>query len=181
VKKTIYKIFLLWQFDEEENWINKMSEKGLQLCYVGFGKYVFEEGLPNEYIYRLELLERTKEREYIAFIEETGAETVCRFGSWIYFRKKSREGEFNLFSDIASRIRHLDRILPWAGFLCGVNLFNGISQLCFLIFRNNSVNGSLSLAIPSILLIIAGLFIGYGSLRVFSKIQKLKKEQIIQE
>jgi len=176
MKKIIHKIFLLWQFDEEEKWLNKMSQKGLQLCYVGFGKYVFEKGSPNEYIYRLELLQRSEEKEYIKFIEDMGAETVCRFGRWVYFRKKSSDGEFNLFSDIESRIKHLNRILPFPVIFGGANLMTGM----------NRIHSWISLGTPDHLrmgtLCFTVALIGiYGFIRISSKIQKLKKEQIIQE
>ena len=57
-----------------------MSVKGLQLCRVGYCKYDFEIGTPNEYVYRLELLENVlthaKSVEYIQFVEDTGAEHI---------------------------------------------------------------------------------------------------------
>ena len=54
---------------------------------------------------------------------------------WIYFRKKTEDGVFDLYSDIDSRISHLDRIgkvllaIGGANLLIGlVNSFNSVSR-----------------------------------------------------
>lgn len=59
MKRVIHKWFWVWDFEKEEKWLNDMSTRGLQLSGVGLCKYVFEEGTPGEYSYRLELLEKT--------------------------------------------------------------------------------------------------------------------------
>ena len=73
---------------------------------------------------------------YIQFMEETGAEYVGRMMMWIYFRKKTEDGVFDLYSDIDSRISHLERIgrvllaIGGANLLIGlVNSFNPINRL----------------------------------------------------
>lgn len=57
MKRTIYKLFWAWNFEKEEEWINKMSAEGWQLDSVQVFRYVFTKGDPDEYVYRLELLE----------------------------------------------------------------------------------------------------------------------------
>lgn len=47
---------------------------------------------------------------YIDFMRKTGAVYIGRMTKWIYFRKKTEDGVFNIFSDIASRINHLNKI-----------------------------------------------------------------------
>lgn len=54
---TKYKVLFAWDFEKEEKWLNEMSAKGMQLVGVGIFKYIFEEGNPGEYFYRIELLE----------------------------------------------------------------------------------------------------------------------------
>ena len=179
MKKKIYKMFWIWDFDREEKWLNDMSAKGMQLCDVGYCRYTFEEGLPNEYVYRLELLNNMPAHEeskrYINFIEDTGAEQIGSLFRWVYFRKKKGSTEFNLLSDIDSRIKHLNRILVLAGIFAGLNLFNGLNLLAPW---HSSVKqewglGALCLAV--------GLLIGCGFVQLFFKRNKLKREKILHE
>ena len=180
MKRIFRKLFWAWEFDKEEEWLNAMSAKGLQLCDVGFCRYVFEEGLPREYVYRLELLDNVPNHaesiQYIQFIEDTGAEQIGTLFRWVYFRKKTDGDEFNLFSNIDSRIKHLDRVFVLTGILSGVNLLNGGTRLHAWISQEMSFNFTVS-----ILCFTVGILIGYGFLRVFFKRRKLKKEKILHE
>lgn len=99
MKKTIHKIFMAWRFEDEERWLNGMAAKGLNLTEVGVMKYVFEEGIPGEYQYRVELLENLptepESENYIRFMEEMGAEYVASINRWVYFRKKQVTSPLN--------------------------------------------------------------------------------------
>ena len=175
MKKTIHKVFWTWQFDKEEKWLNEMSIKGLQLCDIGFCRYTFQEGNPGKYLYRLELLDNwpshNKSMEYIRFLEDTGVEYIGSMMRWIYSRKKTETGEFDLFSDINSRIKHLDRMLYLVGILGGLNIVNTV----------NSFFNWHSLKIPSILCCAVSLLLGYGFLRLFLMRHRLKKESLLHE
>ncbi len=178
MKRTIRKWFWMWEFDKEEQWLNKMSAKGLQLCDVGYCRYVFEDGTPGEYIHRLELLDKlpsnAESAQYIRFVEDTGAEHVGSLFRWVYFRKKADENGFDLYSDIDSRIKHLIGMLWLTGILCAANLLNGAAQL------NSWRLGYSSLIIVILCLSVAGLC-GYGFLRLFLKTRSLKKERMLHE
>lgn len=180
MRRTIRKIFWAWEFDKEEKWLNAMSAKGLQPCDVGCCKYVFEEGLPNEYVYRLELLDNPpkhdKSIQYTQFIEDTGAEQIGTLFRWVYFRKKADGNGFDLFSDLDSRIIHLNRVLLLMGILSGANLLNGAVQLHTWISQGLLLNFA-----TSIFCFAIGILLGYGFLRTFSKRDKLKKEKILHE
>ena len=180
MKKVVHKTFLIWNFDEEEKWLNEMSAKGLQLIDVGFFRYTFEEGQPGEYIYRLELLEgyasAGKNRDYVQFLEGTGVEHVVQFGRWAYFRKKADGKGFDLFSDIESRIRHLNRISAVAAILSLVNLFNGINRIHHLF--SDGARGEI---VITILCLSVGALLGYGFLYLFSKKRKLQREKQLHE
>ncbi|MBR2483282.1 MAG: DUF2812 domain-containing protein [Oscillospiraceae bacterium] len=127
MRQTIRKTFFIWNFREEEQWINEMSEQGLHLVDAGRFRYVFEEGEPGAYRYRLELMEHLPTHpescKYIEFMEETGAEYMDHVDRWVYFRKKAAEGEFDLYSDINSRISHVQRILT---LICILAVVEGI-------------------------------------------------------
>ena len=133
MRKVVRKWFWVWQFEQEERWLNHMAAQGLALVAVGLGRYEFEECLPGEYGIRLELLEHgpaTPEGErYIAFLEETGAQQIGSYMRWVYFRKKTADGPFDLHSDLKSRAEHLKRMerLLWP--LAVMNLAFGLNNL----------------------------------------------------
>ena len=180
MKHTVIKTFTAWEFDKEEKWLNDMAAKGLHLCKVGPFKYVFEEGLPGEYVYRMELLDNQpkhqKSIQYISFIEDTGAEKIGSLSRWVYFRKKTDGGAFDLYSDIDSRIKHLDKIIAIPCTLLGLFIINGIAQLSTWLRLGRSLN--LILLIEYLLL---GSLTVYGLIRMLKKRKKLYKEKILHE
>lgn len=107
-RKTIRKWFWVWDFDKEERWLNEMALAGWLLVNVGLCSYTFERCEPGEYAVRLEM--HPADEAYIAFMQETGAQYIGRVIQWIYFSKKTEDGPFEIFSDLDSRINHLDRI-----------------------------------------------------------------------
>lgn len=173
MRKTVIKTFWAWNFDKEEKWLNEMASKGLVLVSVGFCKYTFEECTPGEYNIRLELLENlpshAESQHYIEFIEETGAQYLGSLFRWIYFRSKTENGEFNLYSDTKSRIKQLNRVLALLVIISCSNVCIGISNI--------SVNGFSSQSMMGLMNVAIGLFIAYGILRICLKRRKLKKRQ----
>jgi hypothetical protein len=180
MKKTIHKWFWVWDFEKEEAWLNKMAEQGLHLCGVGLCKYTFEEGAPGEYTIRLEMLEKLpgniESIQYIRFIEETGAEHIGSFFRWVFFRKKAGGEGFDLFSDIDSRIKHLNRILLLIGILSIINLYNSINNLIVFYTAGFSAN-----KVVSIMCFLVFGLLGYGFVRLYLKRRRLKKEKILHE
>ena len=178
MRKTVRKLFWLWDFDKEEQWLNAMAAKGLALTSVGFCRYEFEDCLPGEYKVCMEFMENAPQgvesSSYIKFLEETGAEHVGTFYRWAYFRKKEAE-EFKLFSDCASRAKYLTRIIRFAALLCGLNVYLG----CFNLFLLFSMKSALN-ALGILNLLIAALA-GVGIWRLMQKRKGLQKEaQIIE-
>ncbi len=133
MKHTVRKWFWVWDFDKEEQWLNDMAAQGLCLVNAGFVKYVFEDCAPGEWQIRLELLEHgpgTPEgRKYLNFLEDTGARQVGRWMRWVYFRKPTAEGPFDLFSDNRSRIGHLTRIINFIQPLAWLNVVMGTTNV----------------------------------------------------
>jgi hypothetical protein len=176
---TKYRILFAWDFEKEEKWLNEMSAKGMQLVGVGIFKYIFEEGNPGEYSYRIELLEELPTHPesiaYIRFMEDTGAEHIASILRWVYFRKKTSRQAFDLFSDIDSRINHLKKVLWLLGSVIPLEItaislnmpgvFNGYPSNIFII--------CLLSAIFALLL--------YGFINLCLKLKSLKKERLICE
>lgn len=133
---TVRKWFRVWDFDKEERWLNEMALSGWVLTGVGWSTYHFAACEKGEYTIRLEMHEH--DQAYLDFMAETGAEYIGRIAQWIYFRKRSELGAFDLFSDIDSRIAHLDRIgkmlliIGLANLCCGLAMPNYITQINLL-------------------------------------------------
>lgn len=181
---VIRKIY--YNYEEEEKWLNEMSAKGLSLIHYSWCKYTFEETLPNEYTYRIQLLENSPTHaesiSYIKFLEETGVEYVAHYMRWIYLRKKSSEGAFDIFTDIDSKISHYTRIniiwnavmiLEFLAFL--LNIISGLIN----VISSNKI-GMFNLFSACIVFLLGILFLYLGSQNRL-KIKKLKKEKFIRE
>lgn len=179
MRKVIRKWFWIWDFDKEEKWLNEMAARGLALCAVGYCRYEFEECRPGEYGVRLELLKNKpshpESEQYIRFIEDTGAEQVGSYLSWVYFRKKTAEGAFDLHSDLDSRIRHLTGIQNLVLALALINLIPGIYNAWLWICWNSPVS---SVGLLNFAVMFLGLF---GWFRLNRKRQRLLKERQIFE
>lgn len=178
--KIVRKLFWLWQFDKEEAWLNVMSAQGWQLESVGFCRYQFRQGTSGKYIYKLELLDdlpgSQKGRQYIEFLESTGVEQVSSMMRWVYFRKLATDGPFELFSDLASRMKHLNRMLALAGVVGGVNLFNTANQL-----HSYLANGYGFHLTAAIICALAAALLGWGFCIIAAKKNRLKKESQLHE
>lgn len=176
MRRTIHKWFWAWSFDKEEKWLNEMAAKGLVLVAISFCTYTFEECTPGKYNVRLELLgnvpTHAESQQYIRFLENTGAEYLGSVIRWVYFRKKTTDGEFNLFSDNPSHIQNLNRILTLLGVVGGFNLCIGFYNLS--VYLTDQYTASI---IPSIISFSVGLLVTCGFFRLFLKKRKLKKQQ----
>ena len=177
----MYKWFWIWNFDKEERWLNEMAEKGLALTSVGYCRYTFEPCEPGEYTVRLELLDNlptnAQSEQYIRFVESTGAEHIDSLFRWIYFRKKSSLGAFDLYSDFDCRIRHLNRILV---LIAGITPLMIVNALRFLLEYYEGW--------PDVFHLAVGLFFAafsatavYGVVRVSLMKRRLKQEHRLYE
>lgn len=181
MKKVIYKLFWVWEFEKEEKWLNEMSAKGLHLDGVGFCKYIFEEGTPGDYQFKLEYLRRSASHpesvQYIHFLEDTGAEHIGNILKWAYFRKKSSEGVFDLYSDNESRISHLKRINRMLLAVLFINLYAVLYNSILLATIGGISETKLFIFINSTLCIL----VGYAMFRLKQKILRMKKEHLLYE
>ena len=169
-----------------------MSTKGLVLTDYSWCRYVFEETSNGEYTYRIELLENwpthPESLQYIKFLEENGVECVATYMRWIYLRKKSNEGEFDIYSDIESKIEHYKKISAlwitfiWLEFLAGfMNIFIGIF--------NYSMNGNtVSHNMSYVNVVLGSIVFGLGIIMfrklhspIRKKIKELEQEKDIRE
>ena len=124
-RKTIHRVFWEWDFEKEERWLNEMAMNGWALEKAYFATYIFAPCEPGEYIFRMEM---NSNKDYRSFVEGLGAEYVGSCVTWMYFRRKAELGEFNMFSDIDSRIAHLDKIGKMLFLLCMANIVIGLTN-----------------------------------------------------
>ena len=168
-RMTKYRWFWVWDFETEERWLNEMAANGWTLAEVGYCRYVFEKTEPNEYAIRMEM--RPYDENYVSFMEETGAEYIGRVLQWIFFRKRSELGSFDIFSDLDSRIAHVRNIHSMTRMLGFANLFIGLANL--LIGNFNSLVAAFNLLVATVLM--------YGVGRLQGKIEYLENERRLRE
>ena len=180
MRKIVNKFFWAWDFDKEEAWLNEMAAKGLSMVSYGFCRYDFEETEPGEYRIALELLPHSvnhpESEQYLRFLEETGIETVGSWWRWIYVRKKTDGGPFELLSDRKSKVEHLVRILVLVGIAAGLDLYNCIYNLFLWTKFHQGVS-----AFAFILAFSTSLLFTFGAIRLGIKAYRLAKERQIYE
>jgi hypothetical protein len=178
-------------YEKEEKWLNEKVSEGLAMTAYYFPcLYTFEDCSPGEYIYRLELLKNhathSESKKYIRFVEESGTEHVATYLNWVYFRKKSDAGPFEVFSDLESRVAHYQRILRlW--------IFIGILIIILVLLQTLNIVGMVAGDSHRTALDI-GLLAATGALMVWeivmffkyfplyiNKVKRLKRERDIRE
>jgi hypothetical protein len=95
-------------------------------------------------------------------------EYIGRVIQWIYFRRPSEEGPFDLFSDIDSRISHLNKIGRMLSVIGAANLLIGIMNV-FSPARLGWVN------------LIAATLLMYALGRIHGKKEALEKARLLHE
>ena len=155
--KTVRKIFFVWEYEKEEQWLNEMSKEGWQLVKASFRKYQFVSGIPNEYTVRLELLDKSvKSKEstsYLNFLKETGIEMVGECKQWIYLRSKTADGGFEPNNRALYTLTHVLKIQEFIGktknrlvatialSMCGLLIMNRLEPSNFVDFISGVCTG----------------------------------------
>lgn len=177
MRTVIKKFFWAWEFEKEEKWLNEMAAKGLALVGVGFCRYEFEDCTPGEYSFRLELLDNRPDhpesRKYISFVEETGAEHVGSYINWVYFRNK---GNFELFSDYTTKIKHLTKIIR---LILAISVLNLAAFLYNFIVVVTMIGETIGLM--SFVNLALGVLCICGVRKLWKKRQSLKTESCLFE
>lgn len=163
---TKRKWYWIWDIDKEEKWLNAMANSGWTLKSVGFATYTFERTEPGLYIVRREM--HNPDPDYIAFMEDTGAEYIGRMARCIFFRRKAEYGQFNIYSDLDSKIESTKTMARLLFALCALNLGVGL------------FNALLNSSFAWINLVFACLM-SYGLGRVNSKKEALLEERELHE
>lgn len=174
--RIVHRWIWVWNYEEEDRWLNGMAQRGWVLDGLGFCTFHFRRCEPGEYTVRLQLAESIGDREYIDFVESTGAEYVGRMVKWIYFRKKTADGPFELFSDVASLIAQTDRILWMLGVVGGANLLVGLGNLSLGLLGGSPANAQMS-----VINLGGAALLAYAGWRVWRKRGALKQAGALHE
>lgn len=175
-----FNLFMAWEHEKEEQWLAKMESQGLHFKKYRLLWYEFEQGEPNQYQYKLEMLpnlpSHPESKAYIEFMEDMGIEVVDSYIRWVYFRKKWDDAPFELYSDADHRIRHLRGIFAFLLPLLAILLIN-------LTNMRHLLSGDAPIAAVPLLLIIAALVVGIirGMIGIHKKIKQLEKERALHE
>lgn len=181
----ITKIFTIGAFEKEEKWLNEMAAKGLNLIHTNGITYTFQEGIPGEYTYRLELLAKLPTHlesvKYLQFLEETGVEPVISHVRWVYLRKKKSDGEFILYSDLKSKLHHYHRIGRFGMIISLIPAIQIITNFINLFLSNRDYIDHTVHIFLIILMILLLALIQFQMIPVYKVILKLKRDIKIHE
>lgn len=190
MRHFVYRWFSIGAYEREEKWLNEMSSKGMQLVYTNGFRYVFEEGTPGEYVYRLELLDHlpysAESIAYIRFLEEAGIEHVASFMRWVYLRKKASDGPFDIYSDIDSRMKHNRRIIGFANVPTVLLLLSALIHLrsaCAVWIRGGTLTEEQLFASvgAAVIMLGAAVFLQIVVIPIRKSQRTLKKQKSISE
>ena len=117
--KKVWNFFTIAQWEEEEQWLNEMARNGYNLIGVKcFVRYIFEQGTPGEYIYKLDLPDNLEHgmdgKAYCNFLAECGIDVVCKQKQWLFLRKKAADGPFNEQGDMFAKLKMTNKAYSYA-------------------------------------------------------------------
>ncbi len=136
--KKVWRFYNIAEYEQEEQWINEMAKEGWQLTAIGWCRYIFRRGTPGEYIYKLDVVERTASDEvkesYFNFLTECGIRVVGEFKDWIYLQKRAADGPFDMKDDTYAKLRTVNKVYSFAvRTLCKLlKIFAGVVIICCL-------------------------------------------------
>ncbi len=99
--------------DKETKWLNEMAEQGWAMKHFFLGVYTFEQCEKGKYQYQIDFGDTAfgVSKDYREFMEDSNVEIVQTWGFWVILRKETEKGEFVLYSDVDSQIKHYTKIL----------------------------------------------------------------------
>ena len=137
--KKLWRFYSIADYEKEEAFLNEMARAGWNLTAVGFCRYIFRRGNEGEYIYKLDLVERTESDEvkesYFNFLTDCGIRVVGEFKDWIYLQKRASEGPFDMKNDKYTRLRQVNKVYSFSlRTLCNLlRIFAGIELVLSLL------------------------------------------------
>ena len=106
------KFRLYYDKDKETEWLNQLSDEGYAMKGFFAGFYEFEPCEKGEWRYQIDIGQGfgRVNSSYKEFMNEMGVEIVACWGPWVTMRKKTADGEFELYTDVDSQIDQYKKI-----------------------------------------------------------------------
>ena len=103
---------LYFDKDKETKWLNDMSDQGWAMNGFFAGFYRFEPCEKGKYSYQIDFGNEffSVSDDYREFMSDSDIEIIQSWGFWVFLRKLSSEGEFQLYTDVDSQIEHYKKI-----------------------------------------------------------------------
>ena len=118
-----------FDFEKEEKWLNEMAKYGYVLDRIEKDYYIFEECNNGQYSYKIDILKDNMSdnevEDYFSFLKELDINIVYSNKRWVYLRKETGKGEFDLYSDKQSLIDYYNRY-NFLRYLFGVLFFTQV-------------------------------------------------------
>ena len=175
------KYFTIFGFEKIAEWLNSMSDKGLQLVKADYFTYYFEDGIPGEYYYAVELVTRSvkKDSDYFNFLEELKIERIPSPSAMTVYRRRTKEGEFNLYNDLGPLIKHF-RTASLPLFIILVSQFIILASTLRSYFSIIGLFPTFNLLLIITINVVLITFIILVLIKIELTIHRLKKERILQ-
>lgn len=161
--------FWAWDDEKEEIWLREMSKKGWHLKSLGLpGNYIFEQGKPIDYTYRLDYFINRKDiPAYLQLFQDAGWSYLGEMGGWQYFCKEGLNGEEQeIYSDKESKAKKYQRLL-----LSLIIFFPIYSN--FILILSRSKEGVMQVFTFLMFVIMLGYV--YAMVKLLRRILKLRK------
>ena len=103
---------LYFDKDKETKWLNDMADQGWAMNGFFAGFYRFEPCEKGKYTYQIDFGNEffSVSNDYREFMSDSDIEIIQSWGFWVFLRKLSSEGEFQLYTDVDSQIEHYKKI-----------------------------------------------------------------------
>lgn len=108
-RKVSHKVYMAWEFDEEEQHLDEMSRQGWQVVKGGCFHTVYEKAPDKRYRHRIDYNSRVlkdpeEKKLYFRTFEEAGWEHAgTTFNGWIFWKKEVKPGipeeEYQIYTD----------------------------------------------------------------------------------
>ena len=103
---------LYFDKDKETKWLNDMADQGWAMNGFFAGFYRFEPCEKGKYTYQIDFGNEffSVSDDYREFMSDSDIEIIQSWGFWVFLRKLSSEGGFQLYTDVDSQIEHYKKI-----------------------------------------------------------------------
>ena len=175
-KKKVIKLFLTWQDEKEQSWLEKKAANGLILDEVGFLNYIFHKGEPKNIHYRLDYQEINENElpEYLELFTDAGWKYKGRMNNWFYFASEEDKIK-EIYTDVHSKVQKYKRVLRTLAIACLCSLS---SLGSFANFSEHAISPFVHILIEGfrIFVLLLSVFLVFNTVRLAILINKMEKD-----